>query len=258
MPLDKPYYRCYRPNIKSESLEYIRDPRNVENPYDYIRKIEILYSRLEKIFEYVEPIDSNGLTYSMQTCFLLLDICTTIEANFKDILSYNGYINTKNLNITDYFMINKSHHLSGYKIKIPFWKGAKNVRAPFAKWKTIKYEPLDWYKAYTTVKHNMIRQFNEATIDNLVDSFCGLLVISSAQFYDDSIKIPIDLRRSHLLGDYDSLKDKPYQAAIGGQFMIKYPTDWNDTEKYSFNWNELKENDKPFIKYNYKKHIEKL
>lgn len=66
MPINKPYYRCYRPNIKENNLEYLRDKRNVENPYDYIRKLEILYSRLEKIFEFIEPTDINGDTYLIQ------------------------------------------------------------------------------------------------------------------------------------------------------------------------------------------------
>ena len=121
MTLAKPYYRCYRPNRENTNLEYLRDKRNVKNPSDYIRKFEILYSRLEKIFEYIEPDYNNRDTYSIQNSSLLLDICTTSEANFKDILKINEYKKSINdCNITDYFLIEKSHHLSSYEIKIPF------------------------------------------------------------------------------------------------------------------------------------------
>ena len=157
MALSKPYYRCYRPNIKNSDLKYLRDERNVKNPYDYVRKLEILYSRLEKIFEYIEPDNKNRDTYSIQNSSLLFDICTTLEANFKDILKINEYIKPmKNCNINDYFLIEKSHHLSSYEIKIPFWKNEGQIRKPFEKWGNEMYDTLNWYQAYNHVKHNMI------------------------------------------------------------------------------------------------------
>ena len=48
MPLEKPYFRCYRPNVKNKSLEYLRDKRNVEYPYDYVNKLDILDDKLKK------------------------------------------------------------------------------------------------------------------------------------------------------------------------------------------------------------------
>jgi hypothetical protein len=251
MPLDKPYYRCYRPNIKSSSLEYLRDHRNVSNPYDYTRKIEILYSRLVKIFEYIEPSNENGEVYSIHISSLLLDICTTIEANFKDILKYNNYNKSNNsLNIIDYFLINNSHHLASYEVKIPFWKGSKNIRTPFINWnKKEKYCPLNWYKSYNQVKHNIIDKFNEATLDNLVDSFCALLILTTAQFYDDEI-----------LQDPQKLETAPYGCIINDgdfietiktPFLIKFPNDWQDDEKYCFDWCTIKNETNAFVKYNY-------
>lgn len=86
MALKKPFYRCYRPDINNnENYEYLRDKRNIENPFDYVNKLDILDDRLKKIFEFVEPSENNKYTYSVPISSLLLDICTTIEANFKSI-----------------------------------------------------------------------------------------------------------------------------------------------------------------------------
>jgi hypothetical protein len=258
MPINKPYYRCYRPNIKENKLEYLRDKRNVENPYDYIRKLEIIYSRLEKIFEFVEPIDTNGDTFSIQLSSLLLDICTTIEANFRSIMNKNGYKKNPNIkrdkdikswNIYDYYKVNRSHHLSSYEIKIPFWKGDNNIRNPFENWGKLKDSPT-WYQAYNHVKHNMIEKFNEATLNVVVDAFCGLAVIISAQFYDDEILRDPD---AYILESYGFPSYRgDFLQTIKTPLLIKYPDDWTDEDKYDFNWNEIKSNPEPFNKVGYK------
>lgn len=257
MPLYKPYYRCYRPNIKETTVEYLRDNRNVKNPYDYIRKLEILYSRLEKIFEFVEPEDSNGNTYSIQLSSLLLDICTTIEANFRSILDKNGYkkdINKnhkkdmKSWNINDYNKVNISHHLSSYEIKIPFWKGINNIRKPYEIWGSSNNSPK-WYQAYNHVKHNMIDKFNEATLDTVVDAFSGLVILISAQFFDDEIlRDPVEF-----IVDSNGFvsSNGDFMQTIKTSLLIKFPKDWTEKEKYNFDWKEIKDEKESFEKFSY-------
>ncbi|MGD6729809.1 MAG: hypothetical protein ACPKMZ_01940 [Pleomorphochaeta sp.] len=258
MPLEKPYYRCYRSNIKETNVKYLRDNRNVKNPYDYIRKLEILYSRLEKIFEFVEPEDSNGDTYSIQLSSLLLDICTTIEANFRSILDKNGYkkdINKnhekdmKNWNINDYYKVNISHHLSSYEIKIPFWKGSNNIRNPYEIWGSSKNSPK-WYQSYNHVKHNMIGKFNEATLDTVVNSFCGLVILISAQFYDDTIIKDDDMFEEikMVFGDNGG---KGIKITDRINYLVYFPKDWSEDEKYDFKWKEIKDDKESFEKYSY-------
>lgn len=271
MPLEKPYFRCYRPNFKNKSLEYLRDKRNVEYPYDYVNKLDILDDRLKKIFEFIEPSETNKNTYSVQISSLLLDVCTTIEANFRGILDKNKYAkNISKCNMCDYFLIEESHHLSNYEIKIPFWKsdnctkrndweeGGK-IRRPFRKWGSKTYRKLDWYNAYNQVKHNMVENFKMATLDNLVEAFSALHIIMCAQFYDISIITPSDLNNPSLMGDFPSFEDKPYISTITGNFLIKIPRDkdWKDNDKYSFDWNNIKNEVEPFNKYPYKPPIKK-
>jgi hypothetical protein len=256
MPLEKPYYRCYRPNIKETNLEYLRDNRNVKNPHDYIRKLEILYSQLEKIFEYVEPEDSNGDTYSIQLSSMLLDICTTIEANFRSIMDKNGYKKNPNIshekdikswNINDYYKVNISHHLSSYEIKIPFWKGINNIRKPYEIWESSKNSP-QWYQSFNHVKHNMIDKFSEATLNNVIDAFCGLVVLISAQFFDEEILID---NQATVFGNYGYTEEREYRDSIKTPFLLKFPTDWSEDEKYDFEWKDIKDEKASFEKYPY-------
>jgi hypothetical protein len=269
MSLEKPFYRCYRPNIKNENVEYLRDRRNVENPYDYVNKLDILDDRLKKIFEFIEPCETNISTYSVQISSLLLDVCTTIEANFRAILKKNGYEkDIAQCNMCDYFLIEESHHLSSYEIKIPFWKDDKQeerfvweeggkVRRPFEKWHNKTYDSLDWYQSYNQVKHNMIENFDKATLDNLVDAFCGLHILMCSQFYDIQVINPPDLNQFTLLGDCPSFDDYPYISTIRGNFLIKIPrnNEWEKDDMYSFDWDQLKNEKEPYKKYPYKKLI---
>ena len=198
-------------------------------------------------------------------------MCTTIEANFRGILDKNKYAkNISKCNMCDYFLIEESHHLSNYEIKIPFWKsdnctkrndweeGGK-IRRPFRKWENKTYKKLDWYNAYNQVKHNMVENFKMATLDNLVEAFSALHIIMCAQFYDISIITPSDLNNPSLMGDFPSFEDKPYISTITGNFLIKIPRDkdWKDNDKYSFDWNNIKNEVEPFNKYPYKPPIKK-
>lgn len=42
-----------------------------------------------------------------------------------------------------------------------------------------------------------------------------------------------------------------FESAIGDFFRIKFPTDWKDEEKYDFNWNNLPDEDKKILKFDY-------
>ena len=105
----------------------------------------------------------------------------------------------------------------------------------------------------------MVENFKMATLDNLVEAFSALHIIMCAQFYDISIITPSDLNNPSLMGDFPSFEDKPYISTITGNFLIKIPRDkdWKDNDKYSFDWNNIKNEVEPCNKYPYKPPIKK-
>ena len=80
----------------------------------------------------------------------------------------------------DYCKIDKSHRLSDYQVIMPAWDGKKNCFQPFLEWKNSSR--LSWYKAYNQVKHNRAERLKAANFANLMNAFCGLFVVLTAQF----------------------------------------------------------------------------
>lgn len=244
-----PYHRCYRPLVhraNSDSFErcYLLDDDYAERPYSYTRAFLQLQKEMENLFLYVAPADKNLKTYSYHIHELLIRICIEIEANFKAIFAENHYSKQeKDFTIKDFWKIDVSHKLSDYKVKMPIWEGKNKVFEPFAGWKNST--SLTWYRAYNRSKHNRDKFFKEANLKNLMDAFCGLYVVMSAQF--DSH----DYTCGHVvlvLGGKDSYYEGEF--GLGDMLQTIYP-EWQDDEKYDMDWALICEKPDRFRKFDY-------
>jgi hypothetical protein len=257
MSFNKPFYRNYRPlkeghNSGYSSWAYIVDPSYSKNPEYYTRAFSIIQEDLIKLFEYIEPSDVNNVTYSFRIHELLIRICIEVEGNFKAILrenifdpkdKYGKSRPEKNWNIKDFKVVNKTHHLDDYTIKLPFWKGELNERKPFKAWKT--NDSIPWYQAYNQSKHDRVYNFEKANFENLIDAYCGLCTILSSQFKTQDF-----MPGSQNLGiDTDSYFDGVF--GIGNYVRIGWPADWKEEDLYEFDWTKLKMETEKFAKINY-------
>lgn len=219
----------------SGNWQYLLHKEFAQDPQHYIRAFLIIQKDLINLFEYIEPSVQNLETYSFKTHELLMRTCIEIEANFTAILRENIFSKNGNLNINDYKIINKTHHLSSYKFSLHTWKGSLNVRMPFRDWKDGK--PLKWYQAYNQSKHDRHENFSKATFGNLLDAVGGLFILLSSQFHTEDYS-PND--KGLGIGEgYSYGTDDGMEMGIGEYFRVLFPTDWKDDEKYSFEWVEL-------------------
>jgi hypothetical protein len=261
MSYNKPFHRNYRPVISGRNSgysdwAYIVDREYAQNPEHYLRAFSIIQEDIMKLFEYVEPSDTNNKTYSFRIQELLIRTCIEVEANFKAIMRENTfnpiYKNGEKAgerrpeskwNIHDFMKVNKSHHLSAYSIELPYWKGIKHVRKPFQSWHT--NSPLSWYQAYNETKHDRLHNFEKANLDNLIDAFAGLFILLSSQFRTESFSTG-----GQSLGvNTDSYFSGNF--GIGGFLMVHFPDDWGVEDKYDFDWAELKKEQSRFEKIDY-------
>jgi len=164
-------------------------------------------------------------------------VCVEVEANCKAILQENGYVKSTDMNMSDYKKINRTHHLSSYQIKVPFWSGRKNLRSPFSRWRS--GGSLSWYQAYNVTKHDRRVRFEMATFDCLIEAVCGLLVILSSQFGTEEFSPGPSLLAGAGPGD-------GMEHAIGSYFQVHFPTDWPKNKRYDFDWQKLKDDPDPF------------
>jgi len=265
MSFNKPFHRNYRP-VKEGSPQagysdwaYIIDRNYSKQPEHYTRAFLIIQEDILKLFQYIEPSDINGNTYSYRIHELLMRTCIEIEANFKAILNENIFTPTykngkkagqarpeKDWKISDYKLINKTHHLDDYSIELPFWKGENNVRKPFISWKSS--DELSWYQAYNQSKHDRLNSFEIANFSNLIDAFCGLCVLLSSQFRHVDFQPGADSLEAH---GYSYFGDGFGGFGIGNYLMVDFPDDWREEEKYEFDWTKLKNESERFEKIDY-------
>ena len=257
MSISQPYRRTCRQFADGQYSEggrwmYILHKKYATDPRHYVRAFLLLQQDVLDLFSYVEPSDANLQTYSHRIQQLLMRSCVEIEANFTAIFLDNAYPRaTENLNIGDYKLIDKSHRLSSFEIRVPGWKGSLGVRKPFANWAT--NEPLHWYRAYNKSKHNRHENFHLATFDALIDAFCGLNILLSAQFMDEEYG-PESKSLSLSGACYTYEGDDGMDPSIGDMLRIKFPIDWPADERYEFNWQDLRELEDPFLNFDYTRH----
>jgi hypothetical protein len=257
MSFSKPFHRNYRaivqgPNAGYSEWGYIIDHDYAESPEHYVRAFLLIQKDLQTLFEYVDPSDQNLNSYSFRMHELFMRSCIETEANFKAILKENIFnptdktgklIPENRWNIHFYKKINKTHHLSGYKVHVPIWDGSHSVFEPFKEWET--QTELTWYQAYNRSKHDRQTQFKEANLENLLNAILGLLALLTSQFRDQ------DFSPGPTLISASGYDFYPAEEAIGNFFRIEYPDDWDESEKYDFDWSTLKDQADRFEKIDY-------
>ena len=244
-----PYHRCFRPFVERSSSygsqrHSLNDDDYAEKPYLFTRAFLALQKEMEDLFSYVEPADNNKKTFSYKIQQLLIRVCIELEANFKAIMSENKYSKDSNWwGINDYWKINVSHKLSEYKVYMPTWEGKNKEFAPFVEWR--KSPRLSWYRAYQRTKHNRASLLYEANMKNLMNAFCGLFVVLTAQFGDE------DYATGPILVAVSG-RDSYYGCEFGIGDMLKaiFP-EWSEEEKYDINWAEVCESPDRFRRFDY-------
>lgn len=255
MSISKPFIRTYRPFVNgkysySGNGEYVSHGKYALMPEFYTRAFILLQKDLLELFDYIEPSDINAQCYSYRIHALLQRACIEVEANCKAILQENGYEKiTKGgisnaLDRSDYKKINITHHLSSYKIKVPYWNENNKIRTPFSGWANTNDGKLLWYDAYNDAKHNRAMNFQKATFDQLINAVCGVLVLLSAQFGTNSFSPG----PSMLIIDEDN---GGWENAIGDYFQVMFPTDWSNDNCYDFQWSQIKGLENPFEKIDF-------
>lgn len=253
MSLSKPFRRTSRQFTDgSYKSDYVSHSKYSDSPEHYTRAYLLIIKDLKELFDYVEPADENLNCFSYRIQSLLVRTCIEVEASCKAILKENGYLKKDNqgdpvnLNMGDYKLIEKSHHLSSYQTKITNWHGTKDIRTPF--FDQLSGNSLTWFGAYNSIKHDRHKDFKSANFGNLLDAVSELFVLLSAQFVD------IEFTSADNIMEWPSNANDGFEDGIGDLFRIKFPDDWPNDEKYDFEWNNIKDKVDPFKNFDYSKY----
>lgn len=257
MSVSKPYHLTVRQFAddwydEGGRAQYIKHHKYSKKPSNYIRAYLLLQKDLIDLFNYVEPADQNIQTFSFRIQELFIRTCIEIESNFKAILSINKYSKASNtLNMEDYFKVNKSHYLSWYDVKVPYWTGdpMTAARQPFKHWSEPEKPKtpwtLPWYKDYTSTKHDRANSLHLSTFENLIDAFSALVALITSQYLFEDFSSGHDylVASNGIIDGYD--------PAIGDYFRVYVPKSIPADERYDFNWFHIREQDNPFQQFDY-------
>ena len=243
----QPYYRICRPFTNGLYLQnvestYLRAPRYATDANHLIRAYYLLENDLLRIFDFIEPANNNLTVYSHQLYQLLLRACTEVETNAKAILTANGYTKSGNMAMPDYSKIESACRLSEYVVTLPVLSGTKNRWQPFLNWRSS--QPLEWYQAYNSVKHNRFENFQSANLGNVLDAVAAVFILLFAQFYVFAFH-PYHIVTSYYLPENGRLS---HERCF---FQIELPSNWLDDEKYDFDWNTLSSQVSPFQSFSF-------
>lgn len=224
------YYRIYRPFLTREetpeSYAYLYSEKYCDNREELIRYFQILQNEVEEIFKYIEPNQDNFKVYSLKIYQILVDVCIEIENNMKQILIANGYSKDKMNMREDYFLLKDLMHLDEYTVKLLI-KNNKYELQPFKEWNSNEYTPLTWYQSYNKVKHSRSINYEDANLENLLNSIAGLYILLYAQFYEFANCISFDNCTMLFLDDGNM-----YLTKKNSIFLISQKPNWKNEEKY--------------------------
>lgn len=247
-----PFFRIARPFVRFESYTYLEhykyllDTRYANDRFQLIRAYYNLEKDLIRLFEYIEPSDKNLGVFSFRTYELLLRSCTEFESNAKKILIANKYPHhskKKDYNINDYLNINKATKLNDYKVIINTWSEGKKILRPFSEWPQ-QSSPF-WYKSYNTVKHNRHEKFYEASLDNVINAVGAVFCILYSQF-----SILVFSQNQNATQYEEDANTKEQWSLNDGLFSIIPSQNWQDSDMYDFDWDEIKGNE-PFKNFEF-------
>lgn len=189
--------------------------------HDHLVVWDMLNQELKKVLEYIEPVNGNADVYSFRICDLILRTCMEFETVCRDALSVVLQDPTPRheMKIRDYLKLRDHYHLARYDVGVSFWRPQKIYVDPFGSWWGPK-PSLAWWNRHHAIKHDRHTNFQQATLNLLVESMAGLFalmthteLLSTDQDHKESIHFPD--------GSFEDIHWKELFSLRGTQFSLQ-------------------------------------
>lgn len=173
------YKRIWRPLASPGSFHKAISQEKLTESFVALR---ILLSKLETLFETIEPSELNLPAYGHKIREILLLACMEVESSWSAVLKENGYSTGGRFTTNDYVKLSGPMLLDGYTLS-PQSYPSFPAFAPFKDWTASNpTTSLSWYDAYNKTKHDREGNLNVGTLDNAVRSVGAAVVMFHAQF----------------------------------------------------------------------------
>lgn len=149
----------------------------------YWNYAELLNEELGNTARFVEPDVSNYQTYSLAYTNIILSACSEVEIvcrllcqtvdQEKDYITPEQWIQMKDISKT---IQKRFPHI--YQARAEILQKHEYIY-PFKVWENNKKGILPWWKEYNLVKHSRHQKFNNATLENALNSVAALIILNS-------------------------------------------------------------------------------
>ncbi len=169
---------------------------------------------LDKCTKYIEFTTENYSTYSIELAKLIVSASSEFENVLKDLCKEINQSSSPN-NIVDIYPIIFSEfpRFTEVKVQLPRYKIQLQ---PLAEW-TCSKRPNWWAKGYNKIKHSRDNSFNQANLQNALNSMGALF--ASILYYHQKISGGINIDYSRRPTLFDDIDD-PGGATISLSYSI--------------------------------------
>lgn len=127
---------------------------------------------VETLARYVEPVQANFDTYSLEICRILFAACAECEVVLKMLAARNGAnterydINDLRHDITNQFpdFVQEKVYFRRYGLELDPWANWRSGNSP------------DWWGAYNKVKHHRALNYDQGSLKNALNAVAGLMI----------------------------------------------------------------------------------
>ena len=144
--------------------------------FQYWRHYLALEADFLKTIRFVEIDESNFNTFSIEFNKQLQSICSEIDVICKEICSFKGASNTRNINQYAEIILKEYTDINSRNVIIKQYTSLK--LSPFEEWSLDPdYNSPEWWKDYNSVKHDRTNNFSKANLKNVINSLAGLYLL---------------------------------------------------------------------------------
>ncbi|WP_162601604.1 hypothetical protein [Occallatibacter savannae] len=143
--------------------------------------LRLLVSKMQDIFETVEPGLPNQHCYGHKIRELLLLACMEVEASWVAVLKANDYVRGR-YTTRDYVKLLQPMLLDRWILELRSYPRFPRM-IPFHGWDPqAPTQSLDWYDAYNKTKHDREGHLLVATLGRAVNAVAAAVIMHTAQF----------------------------------------------------------------------------
>lgn len=142
-----------------------------------------LEKELENSFNYIEPVTENMACYGAKYSSLLNSISIEFESTCKTLIKFKeNDAKVGDIGNIKAYMLKHFPKICSNQVDIA--RINESIK-PLENWGSSR---LEWWDAYTTLKHNRINNYNQASLRNVIDAMSSLLIVIAylANFRDSN------------------------------------------------------------------------